>query len=213
MNVLDMYNYVARLVDDTPLTDDVIGWLNAGQNILAAESQANFPQLLTSVQDPTLVGTFSFPAKWHFIPCVYAAAMYKAQDASFQEEQLFLGQFNDLKKTFVQYYDIPKQYADSPTTAQFTAIAGQQAFVITQDTYDPSTGDLTVYVNGVKTKNFTIPANLNPISTAVFTTTNTTSDNPNSFTLGVALNAGDTVTAMWEEHFDLVDPPYSFWRW
>lgn len=213
MNVSDMYTYVSRLVDDVPIVDDVIGWLNAGQNIMASECQALFPQLQSSVADPTMAGTFVFPVKWHHIPCIYAAAMYKAQDTSFQEEQMFMQQFNDLKKTFVQYYDAPEQYVDSAISQQFMASAGQTTFVITKNTYNPQFGDLKVYVNGIADNNFTIPTNLYPGPTTIITTTTTSSNDPNSFTLGIACNANDLVSCVWEEHFDLVNPPYNFWTW
>lgn len=217
MNILDMYTYVSKLVDDIPVTDDVIRWLNAGQNILAAEIQAVFPQLQLSTVDATLAGTFAFDVKWHHIPCVYAAAMYKAQDTSFQEEQMFLQQFNDLKKTFVQYYDPPLQYVDSAYAQLFTATAGQLAYVINKISYDPVRGDVQVYYNGrllVPDQDYSLVGNPANNFASIVTTPITTND-PNGFTLNAAItvNTGDLITAVWQEHFDLVNPPYDFWRW
>lgn len=199
MKVQEMITYVAHLVDDVPDTNDVISWLNTGQNIMSQTVQARFPQLLNTTQDPNLTGTFVFPEKYHHIPCLYAAAMYKAQDTSFQEEQMFIQQFKDQVDVFTAYYDPPQQYNDSPTSQQYTASAGDTTFAITKDTYDRKFGDLRVYVNGVRTLNFTLPQVNDP--------------NPNTFTLNTPANSGDFISALWEEHFDLVDPPYNFWRW
>lgn len=217
MNVSDMYTYVSRLVDDQPIQDDVIAWLNAGQNIMASEVQATFPQLSNTTTDPTMAGTFVFPVKWHHIPCVYAAAMYKAQDTSFQEEQMFVQQFNDLKRTFVQYYDPPLQYKDDALSQLFTATAGQLTYVITKTTYNSDYGDLKVYYNGrllVPNIDYTIPVQSVQAYSQIVTSATTTND-PNGFILNASFNvlAGDLISAVWEEHADYVNPPYEWWGW
>lgn len=206
MNVQDMIDAINRRIDDTINNNDAVEFLNAGQNLLAMEVGASFSQLSAN----TLTGTFDFPAKFHEIPVIYACMRFKELDSVLTEAQNYRIQFEDMKKYFVQNYQVPMYLRDDRLSQQFTAAEGQTAFVITKDNYDPQQGDLLVYKNGIKLIGWS-----RVISTildeSAIVTTNTTTNDPYGFILNNPCTLGDVITAVWEEHMDLVEPPYSFW--
>lgn len=188
MTLEELKGFVESIVDDIVETSDLVRWLNAGQNRMAIDADATFPQLTTD-----LSSTFVFDEKYHEVPVLYAAARYKEQDSSLQESRNFMVQFEDAKKTFVAKYEVPFRYRDDPNSQQFVAVGGETGFTITKSSYDYDTSDLQVYVNGIRVKDVQINEDA-------------------SFTLMQVLVADDCVTCMWEEHSDLVDAPYSWWR-
>lgn len=206
MNLQDMIAAINRRVDDTISTTDAVDFLNAGQNVLAMEIGASFEQL----QVTNLSGTFDFPEKYHEIPVIYACMRFKELDSVLTEANNYRAQFEQMKKYFVTSYQIPIWQRDDRLVQQFIALGGQTAFVITKDGYDPNQGDLQVYKNGIK-----LMAWERVISTVVdeadIVTTLTTTNDPYGFIVTNACVLGDKITAIWEEHQDIVEPPYSWW--
>jgi DNA gyrase/topoisomerase IV subunit B len=192
MNLQEMINAVYRRVDDSPATADVVEWLNSGKNKMAIAVNATFPDLSATASFQTQ--TFVFDDKFHELPVLYASARYKEQDGVFNEAQNFMFQFDQGLKEFVVKYEILPQYRDDHTTQQFIATSAGQTFTITKQTYDATRGDLKVFVNNIKASEFTIEDN-------------------GTVTVPACV-IGDHVTMVWEDHVDMVEPPYSFWgRW
>ena len=90
------------------------------------------------------------------------------------------------------------------------------SFVITKETYYPQQGNLRVYIRPVATGivqplvSFTKVVSTISDFSLVATTLISTND-PRGFILTYACAVGDKVTAVWEEHNDIVSPPYPFW--
>lgn len=190
MNLQEMINAINRRIDDAIATPDAVEWLNEGQNILAIAVGAKFPQLVAS----NLSDTFVFDEKYHTIPVLFASARYKEQDSSLQETHNFMNQFEAMRKEFIENYELPPRYRDDRYSQQFVATLGQDTFTITKIDYAPSSGELKVYVND-------LPATLSMIGA------------DKSFVLSEACQEGDAVTAVWEIHSDMQEPPYPWWRW
>lgn len=194
MTLEEMINMINSNVDDVVLNEDALMWLNAGQNKMAVAVGANFPRLEIT---PSMDATFVFPEKYHDLPVLYASAMYKAQDTSLSEKDSFMVQFIDGLKDFVARYTPPIIYRDDETTEQFDIQNGMTSeLFITKNSYDPRTGKLKVYVNGIQTNNFIKD-----------------SKGRKSFLVLDDLVEGDRVTAQWEIHTDMQKPPYSWWSW
>lgn len=188
MLLSEMIETVNGLVDDVADNDDIIIWLNAGKDEMAIEAEARFPSLTIS----DIGKSFAFDDRFHMGPVYYAASKYKEQDSSLDEAVNFYNQFDMVKKNFALKADIAPQFREGSHVQHFTAILGQTDFIITKESYSPRYGDVKVYVNGVPTYAFT------------------TMDN--TITLP-SLTTGDMVSCIWEEHADMVDPPYNWWGW
>lgn len=198
MNVQDMINALNRRVDDIVASDDAIEWFNAGINDMAQAVQASFPQLPTAEVDGTLSQSPVFPSKYHEIPVMYAAKLYKERDTSLQEAENFLNQYMRMRDDFVKYYEVPVAYRDDSLTQVFTATAGQTVFQITMDTFNYMSSNPVCYINGIRQDDSVI----NSV------------DSQNNITLLPLnpLNAGDAVSFIWEEHADLIEPPFAWWK-
>ncbi len=185
MKLSEMITLLNTYVDDVVAASTATTLFNAGQNKMAAELKAAFPQLVSTAVDSTL----SFSEKYHEIPVLYAAAMIKAQDSSVREKGSFLDQFHDGMASFIENYDLPAQYKDDVNVAQYVAAAAQQVFTITNDTYLDQYSNLKVYVNSVRTYDFTKPT-------------------ATSFSLNTACVGGEFVTAIWDIDHAMQEPPY-----
>lgn len=206
MNLQEMIAAINRRVDDTIATNDAVDFLNAGQNVLAMEVGAIFSQLTAT----NLAGTFDFPAKYHEIPVIYACMRFKELDSVLTESNNYRVQFEQMKKFFIANYELPVYNRDDRVTQQFTALAGQTAFVITKEGYSPNTGALTVYKNGSSLVSWQRVISTVTDSSEVTTTTTTTND-PRGIILMTPCLLGDRITAVWEEHEDVVEPPMPWW--
>jgi hypothetical protein len=189
MNLQEMISAINRRIDDVIATSDAVDWLNEGQNLMGIAVGAKFPQL--SVSDMT--GTFAFDEVYHGIPILFACARYKEQDSSLQESNNFINQFEAHKKDFVERYELPPRYRMDRQSQQFTATDGQDTFTITKIDYSPTSGELKVYVND-------LPVSLISIN------------DDKSFVLALPCLLGDAVTAVWEEHPYLEEPPYPWMK-
>lgn len=209
MTLQEMIDAINRRIDDTISATDATEFLNAGQNVLAMEIGASFTQLIAT----SLTSSFDFDAKWHEIPVIYACMRFKELDSVLTEAQNYRAQFEQMKKQFIQSYELPAYLRDDRTAQQFTAVAGQTTFVITKDGYAPNYGSLKVYLfrSGVP---YLVTFN-KVVSTAddysEITTTTTTTNDPRGFILTSACAVGDKITAIWQEHQDVVEPPYPWW--
>lgn len=189
MKLIDMKLGVESRVDDTVLMEDLLRWLNDAKDHMAIEVNASFPDIQ---QTTNLDDTFVFDARFHLAPVLYACARFKEQQSSIGEANNFTQQYIDIKNRFVAQYELPMQYREDRLSQQFTAIEGQSSFTITKLGYDPNVGDLAVYVNGA------------PVDATV--------NDDNTFLLVISAHDGDSVTAVWEEHTDFIEPPYK-WTW
>lgn len=206
MNLQEMIYAINRRVDDTIATSDAVEFLNAGQNVLAMEVGATFAQL----QETNLLGTFDFDSKYHEIPVIYACMRFKELDSVLTEANNYRVQFEQMKKFFIQNYQMPSYNRDDRLSQQFFPVEGQTTFIITKDTYDPTQGVLEVYKNGTRMVSWSKVIST-VIDEAQITTTTTTTNDPRGFILTNACVLGDRITAVWQEHEDVVDPPYSWW--
>lgn len=202
MTLTQMVDAIGTRVDDVIDINTACEWLNAGQNQLAIAVGASFPQLSASNAN----GSFAFDAKWQELPILYACALFKGKETSLTEKNAFMSQFVMGLKDFAVKYDLSPWLRDDDESQQFTATAGQTNFLITKISYDNATGDLKVYkydpVLGYAIKLQETSdwyANIDPTQ--------------NDFTLVVACVGGETITAVWEVHADIQEPPYSFWGW
>lgn len=186
MNLQQMIDAINRRVDDVVDVSDAVEWLNSGKNQMAAAIGATFPDLVAT----DLSSSFAFDSKYHEAPVLYASASFKEQDSALGEAQNFMYKFDQVKNEFVRNYEVPPSFKDGYTVQQFVASGGKKTFTITKESYSPSYGDLKVYVNNIKTTNFTI--------------------NGSEFTCLYVVD-NDKITAMWEEHTDLIEPPYNWW--
>lgn len=185
MKLSDMFILLNTYVDDVVAATTATMLFNAGQNKMAAELKAAFPQLVSTVTDSTL----SFDIEYHEVPVLYAAAMIKAQDSSIREKGSFLDQFQDGVASFIENYDLPAQYKKDINVKQYVATVGQQDFTILHDTYVDQYSDLKVYINNVKTTDFTKPTS-------------------STFKLKTACVGGEFVTAVWDIDHAMQEPPY-----
>lgn len=208
MKLAEMFTLLNLYVDDVVSSTAATTLINAGQNKMAAEIKAAFPQL--SVTDTE--GTFVFPEKYHETPVLYAAAMIKAQDSSIREKESFLGQFEQGKADFIENWTVPPRYKDDQNVQQFRSTADVSlviptTYTITSETYDPNFSQLIVYVNDLKTTRYTFPTS----EVYPTVTTSTYSNNIKSFTLLDVPPADAYITAIWEIHAEYQSPPYSWW--
>lgn len=206
MILTEMIAAINRRVDDTISTTDAVDFLNAGQNVLAMEIGATFAQL--NVNDPN--STFDFDSKYHEIPVIYACMRFKELDSVLTEANNYRAQFEQMKKYFISNYQIPVWQRDDRITQQFIALGGQTAFVITKDGYDPNQGALAVYKNGIKLMAWERVIS-SILDEAEIVTTLTTTNDPYGFIVTNPCVLGDKITAVWEEHQDVVEPPYPWW--
>jgi hypothetical protein len=206
MILSEMIAAINRRVDDTIATADAVDFLNAGQNLMAMEIGAVFSQL----SETNLNGTFDFDAKYHEIPVIYACMRFKELDSVLTEAQNYRAQFEQMKKFFITSYQLPVWQRDDRITQQFTALGGQTAFVITKDGYVPNVAALTVYKNGSNLVSWQRVVSTVTDGSEVVTTTTTTND-PRGFILMTPCVLGDRITAIWEEHEDVVEPPFPWW--
>lgn len=226
MNLQQMIDAVNNRVDDSISGTLITEYLNAGQNVMAMEVGAAFTQFVYG----QMTVSPDFDEKYHEIPVLYACMRIKEMDSVLTEAANYRMQFEERKKFFVVNYQIPEYLRDDRFSQQFTASATQQAFIITKETYDPLNGNLRVYrkkvantyssnlvtwervsisvatvlING---KSYTSVINDDNLVTTTLTTTN----DPRGFILTFPCGAGDRITAVWEEHVDLANPPYPFW--
>lgn len=193
MNLTEMKQLLDIYVDDVVPMSTAVPLFNSAQNKLASASKANFPQFSTADLNAVPV----FPVKYHEALVLYAAAMMKAQDSSIREKDSFMGQFMSVLTELSLQWDVPPQYKDDPNTQQFIATAGQTQFTITDFDYSPENGDLVVYVGDTKLPDTSV------------------SKSGNVFTIYVTTPLVDKqpVSAVWEMHADLDNPPYSWWSW
>lgn len=185
MKLSEMFTLLNIYVDDVVAATTATTLFNAGQNKMAAEIKAAFPQLTASVTD----GTFIFPEKYHETPVLYAAAMIKAQDSSVREKESYLNQFHDGLNSFTENWDVPARYKDDINVQQFIAIDGQTKFTITKDSYAYNFSNIQVFVNDLEISAFS-------------------ADSTNAITLVKACVAGDCVTTTWIVNDSLQRPPY-----
>jgi hypothetical protein len=191
MLVSDIQLEVKSLVEDLPLIDDTVRWVNACLADLGIDLDANFP--LVSDANSNLSSS-GIPTKFHGMVALFCTVKYLEKDGSFQESNIFAQQYDDMKKRFIAAFEVPLQYRDDRLSQQFIAGSGQSTFEITKEGYDPTYGDLKVYVNG-SLKDIIV----NSDKTFMLTT--------------YTCAANEKVTALWEEHTDFVEPPYNFWTW
>lgn len=192
-NLDNILNAIEDRVDDSPESKEVsVQWVNEALNDLGMAVQAVFPQFEFNGQLSSQIPPI--PQQFRHILVIYGCARFKEYDGSMQEAQHFMMQYDDLKKKFASSYQVPAQYRDDRLAEQFTATEGQVTFEITKIGYDPQFGDLKIYVNGKKVTDFEIGES-------------------NDFTLATPCVVGDKVTAVWEEHTDLIEPPFNWWRW
>lgn len=190
MTLQEMIDAINRRVDDVVDPTDAVEWLNAGKNRMAMAVGADFPDLtLSNMQE-----SFVFPAKYHEGPVLYACAKFKENDSSLGEAANFMTQFETILREFMENYEVPPRYRDDRLSQRFTAKKGQTTFTITKPGYEPRFGDLKVFVNDIQVDVEIVPGS-------------------KSFTVLTELNDGDIVTAVWEEHWDLNEPPYNWWTW
>lgn len=190
MKLTEMQSYLRFLVDDAVDAGITAILLNDGQNKMAIEVKATFPQLVAENPD----STFVFPEKYHSMPVFYAAAMYKGFDSSVREKDSYMGDFLNGLPNFSENYNPPYRYWDDYNVQQFTAVNGTFTYTIKKDGYNRKYADLRVYVNDL------------PVSFVASTTDDT-------FTIdsSITLVTGDFITVIWEIHTDLVEPPYAWW--
>lgn len=182
-----MINLLNANVDDVIDAQTAVQWLNAGQNMMAAEARAEFTQLDASNSN----STFDFPAKYHEIPVLYACAMFQSSESSIAEKESYLRQFSEGLKTFIENYDVPMSFRDDANTEQFSGNGTKTTFTITKRGYTIYS-DLKVYVNNVETKDFI------------------TSEN--DFILYKAPSSGSKITAIWVDRPEAIDPPYPWMK-
>lgn len=190
MTVTEMLAMIRFLVDDAVETTTAINLLNMGQNKMAVEVKANFPQL--SKDD--INGTFVFPEKYHDLPVLYAAAMFKAYDSSIREKDSFMNQFLMGMPNFTENYTPPFRYWDDYNVAQFRATGnGTQTFTITKSTYFTDSANPRIYINDVQIDKDSVTLSGGDI------------------TIPDLIN-GDYITVIWETHYDINKPPFEWWE-
>lgn len=186
----EMQTYLRFLVDDVVDSSVAAILLNAGQDKMAVEVKCTFPKITAT--DPN--GTFVFPEKYHEMPVLYAAAMYKTYDSSVRESDALMGQFLSALPNFSENYQPPYRYWDDFNVQQFTSTDSVYTFKITKEGYNRDNAEIRVYVNDV------------PVTATASLTDNT-------FTIGSDdLIGGQYVTVIWEVHADLNKPPYGWWE-
>lgn len=182
MILSEMQSLLRFYVDDAVEGAISVMLLNAGQNRMAQEVDASFPQLAGNPDD-----TFVFDAKYHEMPIIYAAAMFKGYDSSVREKESLMNQFLGMLPNFSENYTILPSQRVGYNVQQFVATAGQITFTITKEGFDPATSFLRVYVND------------QPVPyTGTFTIA------PCAF--------GDHVTAIWDTYVEILHPPFTWWE-
>lgn len=191
MNLSEMILAISRRVDDTVTTPNAVEWLNSAKNKMAIAVKAKFPDLS---QNDTSTEYTAIDSKYHEALVMYASARFKEYDGIFSDASFFLQEFNEMVKDFQANFEVPPYYRDDHISQQFVATQSAQTFTITKLTYDKNQGDLIAYINNIKTDNYTI-------------------NSDGTVTVWDCV-AGDNVTLLWENHVDIVEPPYSWWgRW
>jgi hypothetical protein len=187
MNVSQMLERVNARVDDVVPDTDGIPWLNDGKDELNILVEATIPDVTASSD------VFDIPTRFHVGLVLYASARFKEQDGSPSEAQHFMNQWEEIKREFVQTYQVPPKYRDDRLAQNFVATEGQTDFTITKIGYVPQYNRLKLYVNDL------------PVSEDFEIVDRT-------FKFLTGRSEGDKVTAVWEEHADIVEPPYKWWK-
>lgn len=184
-------------VDDAPLDLTVMRWFDAAQLRLASAVNAKFPKFVTN-------GTFTptvepvFDEQWHEALVVFACARYKEAEASLNEVANYQQQFDNIVKEMTENYEVPLIYRNDRVSQQFTVTdPTQMTFTITKIGYDPTYGNLKVFINGLETTDFALAWD----GTKAFSINATTS-----------LVVNDIVTALWEEHYEFQESPVPWWN-
>jgi hypothetical protein len=192
MQLQELKQMVWDNVDDAPLDLTVMRWFDRAQARLASAVNASFPKFVTNgVFTPTFEPVFD--ERWHEALVAFACARYKEQEASLNEVANFQQQFDNILKEMTENYEVPLIYRSDRFTQQFTVTDNTvTTFNITKIGYDPSYGNLKVYINGLETTDFYLA-----------------SDGTKSFTINptTPLAVNDAITALWEEHYEFLEPP------
>jgi hypothetical protein len=196
MNVGQMKALLEFYIDD--ISDETIALqlFNAGKDRMSAEIEVDYPDV---VGGGNLLDSFAFDPKFHELPVLYAAAMYKAADSSVNEKNSFMAQFEAGVTRFVQQATVEIDQKTGETTQQLVAssTSAQDGFLITKNDFSPRFTEMHVYVNGLETWDYRW--------------------SPDNFRLILIPSAveGDKVTITWEMNDIWTAPPAFYpkgWR-
>lgn len=189
MNLSDMKKLLDVYIDDLSDMTTAVQMFNAAKDQMAVEVDAVFPDI-TAEGDNNAV-EFIFDKKWHELPVLYAAAMYKSADSSIGEKNSYMTQFLAGLQNFKAKFEPTIDMMEGPTIAQFTATDNQTEFKVIKPGFARRFADVKMYINGEEYYDFSFSR-----------TSKTTLTVPDD-----TIAAGDRVTITWEINDIFNEPP------
>lgn len=190
MTLDELRGVIQGTVEENPSLTNTIRWVNTMISTINLEMDISVPHLsFTAAGGESL----PLPNEYSALFINFCCAKSKEFDGSIGDASYYMNEFKELKKEFISTYQVPVYYRNDRLVQQFVASQDQTVFTVTKEGYEPKYGDLKVFINGVR--------ETDPII-----------NDDNTFETS-ARSAGDKVTALWEEHTDMVEPPYMWWRW
>jgi len=188
MVLSEMITLLEFYIDDVADQAIAVQLFNAGKNRMSIECGIDYPDITTA---NALSDSFAFDAKFHEMPVIYAAAMYKSADSSIQEKNSLLSQFEQAIPRFVQHVEASVTDKQGSNVAQFTGTQGQTDFLVTKEGFSPRFTEMKVYVNGIQFYGY---------EKFVY-------DDPRIIVIPGGVQDGDKVTILWEPNDVWNDPP------
>lgn len=188
MKMQEMMTLFEYYVDDVIDTSTVVSTFNRGKDIMIQDMDVEVPDLDYSNPNDQYI----FPEKFHELPLLYAAAMFKAYDSSLQEKESFLQQFYAGVQKFKTGWEIPEHLKKGDDRQVITLEEDllTNDITITSNTYTKY-GFVDVYVNGTL-----VP--------------NTRYGKIISIDSSIKLMKGDIITVIWDTYHVWHRPQYTW---
>jgi hypothetical protein len=191
----EIVDQIVAMAEGDQSIDDVVlsSWISQGIDRINVAMKSNIPNKLSGSDEPL------FDKRFHEALVLFAVSKYRAADASYNDADYFMNEFNTMLMTMERDMVVLPSLMGGDQHLQITAVAGQQIYSLSLPNgsyYDV----IEVYVNDVL-KTYITDYTIN-MTTKLLTFTGTTT-----------FVDGDKITVKYENNSDLNNPPYGWWGW
>ena len=191
----EIVDQIIAMAEGDQSIDDVVmsKWISQGIDRINVAMKSNIPTSLSGSQEPL------FDKRFHEAIVLFAVSKYRAADASYNDADYFMNQFEQMVQTMQRDMNISPSLMNDDQHQQIIAVAGTYTYSLTLP--DGSYYDvIEVYVNDVL-KVYRTDYTINMTTKLLAFTGNTT------------FVDGDKITVKYENNSDLNNPPYGWWGW
>lgn len=191
----EIVDQIIAMAEGDQSIDDVVmsKWISQGIDRINVAMKSNIPTSLSGSQEPL------FDKRFHEAIVLFAVSKYRAADASYNDADYFMNQFEQMVQTMQRDMNILPSLMADDQHQQITAVADTYTYSLTLP--DGSYYDvIEVYVNDVL-KVYRTDYTINMTTKLLAFTGNTT------------FVDGDKITVKYENNSDLNNPPYGWWGW